>query len=136
MDDLRHQQFFELERRYWDAMKNEDGASAATLSADPTIVVGAQGLGELPRQALEGMIAQASWKLLDYELEDVHVREAAPDAVIVAYKVTEKLEVDGQALTLVAHDASVWVKEDDHWVCPLHTESLAGDPFGRDKTRG
>ena len=107
MEDMR-EHFLELERRYWDAMKERDGAAAAALSGDPTIVVGAQGAGELPRQALEGMIAQAGWSLLAYEVE-------------------------GRPLTLVAYDASVWVKADDGWVCPLHTESPAGDPFGRDR---
>jgi catechol 2,3-dioxygenase-like lactoylglutathione lyase family enzyme len=32
-----------------------------------------------------------------------------------------------------AEDASTWVRRNDHWVCALHTESLKGDPFGRDR---
>lgn len=30
-----------------------------------------------------------------------------------------------------AFDSSVWVHRNGHWVCAVHTESLAGDPFGR-----
>lgn len=30
-----------------------------------------------------------------------------------------------------AFDSSVWVHRIGHWVCAVHTESLAGDPFGR-----
>jgi hypothetical protein len=33
-------------------------------------------------------------------------------------------------------DASPWVQRDRRWVCALHTESIAGDPFGRGKLAG
>jgi hypothetical protein len=47
--------------------------------------------------------------------------------------VREQLTVDGNPLTLEAADASTWVRRDGRWVCALHTESIAGDPFGRDR---
>jgi hypothetical protein len=28
---------------------------------------------------------------------------------------------------------STWVRRNGGWVCALHTESILGDPFGRDK---
>jgi hypothetical protein len=39
--------------------------------------------------------------------------------------------VDGEPLELEAFDSSVWVRRDGKWVCAVHTESPAGDPFGR-----
>ncbi len=127
--------FLALERRFWDAMKDRDGARAMELSDDPTVVVGAQGTGEIPRPALGSMLEAPTWQLLSYEIEDLIVREVAPGTVITAYKVTEELTVDEKPLTLEAYDSSVWVKHDGTWLCALHTESLAGDPFGRDKTK-
>lgn len=125
-----------LERRFWDAMKDRDGSSAMDLSDDPTVVVGAQGTGEIPRTVLGAMLDAPTWQLLSYEIEDLIVREVAPGTAITAYKVTEELTVDGKPLTLEAYDSSVWVERDGRWVCSLHTESLAGDPFGRDKIKG
>ena len=52
---------------------------------------------------------------------------------VIAYKVIEDLLVDGAPLTLEASDASTWVRQDGRWLCALHTESVAGDPFGRDR---
>ena len=127
--------FLALERRFWDAMRDQDGASAMDLSDDPTVVVGAQGAAELPRPTMGEMLEAPSWQLLSYEIEDLIVREVAPDTVITAYKVTEELTVEEKPLTLEAYDSSVWVKRDGTWVCALHTESVAGDPFGRDKTQ-
>jgi len=47
--------------------------------------------------------------------------------------VRELLTVEGKPVTLEAADSSTWVLRDGNWVCTLHTEALAGDPFGRDK---
>jgi len=49
--------------------------------------------------------------------------------------VHEELTVEGKPVTLDAADASTWVRRDGRWVCALHTESLRGDPFGRDRSR-
>ena len=52
---------------------------------------------------------------------------------VIAYKVRENLTVDGKKLTLEAADASTWVRDGDGWKCALHTESVLGDPYGRDR---
>jgi hypothetical protein len=48
--------------------------------------------------------------------------------------VKERVVVDGETLPIEANDSSVWIRGDGEWRCALHTESLAGDPYGRDKT--
>ena len=57
------------------------------------------------------------------------------DVALVAYQVKEKLTVDGTPVNLEANDSSVWVRKNGEWLCAMHTESLVGDPFGRDKTK-
>jgi hypothetical protein len=78
-------------------------------------------------------------ELLDlekYKVDDrnAQVRFIDDDVAIIAYKVNERVAVDGKALDIGANDASVWLKHDGEWVCAMHTESLAGDPYGRDRT--
>jgi hypothetical protein len=101
----------EQEKQYWQAMVDRDVDKILALTADPCIVTGAQGA-----------------MLLDH-------RTSAPtaDVVNVVYTVTENMVVDGKPLTLKAADASTWARQDDRWVCVLHTESILGDPFGRDR---
>lgn len=70
--------------------------------------------------------------LTDFEIEDVQFRELTPDFAVLAYNVRENLTVDGKALTLNAADSSVWVRRGDNWRCVMHTESVLGDPYGRD----
>jgi len=122
-----------LEKQYWDAIKSKDASTAARLTDDPCVVVGPQGVGQVDRKALAGMIEGAPYKLTKYRLDDrdVHVRAVADDVAVIAYKVQEDLVVDGKPTTLEAYDSSVWVRRDGKWVCALHTETLAGDPYGR-----
>ena len=120
-----------LEKQYWNAIKNRDTDTMKRLTTDPCVVVGAQGVGEVDRKTLGAMMENATWNLTDYRFDDVHVRQVADDVAVVAYKVKEKLVVDGKDLTLDVCDSSVWVQRDGEWLCAVHTESVAGDPFGR-----
>jgi hypothetical protein len=55
------------------------------------------------------------------------------DVAVVAYKIREDLTVEGRPVTLEDTDASTWVRRDGQWLCALHTESILGDSFGRDR---
>jgi uncharacterized protein (TIGR02246 family) len=126
-------QFLDLETRYWTAVKDNDTATAVALTDEPCLVTGAQGVAALTRPMFENMMKSATYTLRAFELENVQVRMLGEDTAIVAYKVHEDLTVDGKPVHLDAADASTWVRRDGHWLCALHTESLTGDPFGRDR---
>ena len=129
--DALKQELLALEMRYWNAIRAKDARMAARLSDDPCMVVGAQGVGEITRAAFSRVMDQATYELNRFALEDVHVRPVSDDVVALAYTVIEDLTVGGKKLELRAFDASVWKKTGDGWLCVVHTESPAGDPFGR-----
>ena len=129
--DVLEQQLLAREKRYWNAIKTKDARVAAQLTDDSCIVVGAQGVGELSRSAVSSMLESATYTLDEFSLEDVHFRRLGDDVVALAYKVREDLTVDGKKVKLEAFDSSVWMKRNGDWVCVVHTESPAGDPFGR-----
>jgi uncharacterized protein (TIGR02246 family) len=127
------QELIELEKRYWQAIKDRDAEAAARLSDDPCIVTGPQGVGRIDRKTLGAMVKSPSWALREFDVRDVQVRMLRSDVAIVAYRVHEELTVDGKPVTIDAADSSTWVRRDGRWVCAMHTESIAGDPFGRDR---
>jgi hypothetical protein len=131
VDARTQQELLKREQRYWTAVKQRDSETATALSDDPCLVVGAQGVGELSREQLGGMLDSATYELERFQLENVHALRVSDDVVVLAYKVNEALKVDGEEVRLDAYDSSVWVKRNGDWVCALHTESPAGDPFGR-----
>jgi uncharacterized protein (TIGR02246 family) len=131
----REQELIETEQAFWDSMKNKDGKAAAELTDDGSIVVGAQGVSTIDRKSMAKMTEEGKWELKEFTFDDKtrQVRFLTDDIAIVAYSVSEKIVVEGKGLQLDAHDSSVWVRRDGTWRCALHTESPAGDPFGRDK---
>ena len=126
-------ELLDLEREYWQAMKDKDAETASRLTDYPCIVAGAHGVAALDEKTMSSMLNGASWSMDDFDLDDVQVRMLSDDIAILAYKVREKLTVEGEPVALEAADASVWVRRDGRWRCALHTESLSGDPYGRDR---
>jgi len=128
-----HKELLDLETQFWQCMKDKDIDAALKLTNDPCIVTGAQGVAQIDKKTFARMMETGAWTLHDFDLKDVKVQQLSDDVAVIGYKVHEKLTVDGKPLTLDAADASTWVRKDGRWVCALHTESVAGDPYGRDR---
>ncbi len=126
-----------LERRYWQAIKDKDWDMALELTDEPCIIAGAQGVASVSRDTMRDMMEQSTYDLEAFKLSenDAKVRFVGDDVAIVAYQVHEDLVVGGEKLGLDAAECSTWVRRDGQWFCAMHTESLTGDPFGRDRTR-
>ena len=133
MKTVVRDQLLDLEQEYWQALKDQDVQTVVRLSDDPCVVTGAQGVSRIDRQTMAKMVTDGGWTLNDFRIKDADVRMIGDDVAVVAYNVHEELTVDGKPVTLDAADASTWVRRNGHWVCALHTESLRGDPFGRDR---
>ena len=133
----REQELIQLEREFWNTMRDKDGGKAGSMTRDGCVVVGAQGVGAIDGKMMEQMMADGNWELKSYSFDEktMQVQFINDDAAVVAYKVTEDLLVEGTKTPLEAYDASVWVREEGKWRCALHTESVAGDPYGRDKVK-
>jgi hypothetical protein len=132
MPDTTERELVDLERRYWQALKDKDVAAAVELTDEPCIIAGAQGLGLIDHAGYVRMMEHATWTILDFTIGgDVHVRLLGDEAAVIAYTVHEQLEVDGNPVAFDAADTSIWVRRAGRWLCAAHTESIAGDPFGR-----
>ena len=132
---VREQELMAVERRFWNAMQAKDASTASELTDDQCVVVGAQGVSAIDAQTMAKLTTEGTWQLEQYSFDDQkrQIRFLTDDIAIVAYPVKERVIVDGATLPIEANDSSVWVRRDGQWRCALHTESLAGDPFGRDK---
>jgi ketosteroid isomerase-like protein len=134
MPDAIERELVDLERRYWQALKDKDVDAAMELTDDPCIVAGAQGVGVIDHPTYERMMENATWTIVDFEIgDDVQILMLDDDTAFVAYTVHEKLDVDGETVAFDAADTSTWVRRDGRWRCATHTESIAGDPYGRDR---
>ena len=129
------QDLLQLERQYWQALRDKDIDGALALTDEPCLVTGAQGVGSVDKQAYAAMMENATWTIEDFVIgDDVQVRLLSDDTAILAYTVREQLQVDGESVTFDAADASTWIRRGGRWLCAMHSESILGDPFGRDRT--
>ena len=122
-----------LEREYWDSMISKDPKVATRLTAEESVVVGAQGVSTVSPKTIGPMVTSGGWTLKKYNFSDFKITTPSPDVAIAGYHVREELEVEGKPLTMEANDSSTWIRQSGKWVCAAHTESIAGDPFGRDR---
>lgn len=123
-----------LEHRYWQAIQDRDVETALSLTEFPCLVAGSSGTASVSPEQYRQMMQGAKYTLHQFEIKDgAQVRLLTDDVALVAYQVREEMTVEGKPLTLNAADASVWVRRNGEWKCALHTESIAGDGFGRDR---
>lgn len=123
----------ELERRYWKAMQAGDVDATVRLTDFPALLTGSQGAMRIDREAFVRMSRDGTWKIRKVELGELQVRVVNDDLALVAYRVHEDLTVNGEPVSLDAADSSVWIRREGEWKCAMHTESVLGDPFGRDR---
>ena len=127
-------ELIDLEKRYWRAMQDGDVPTMSLLTDFPCLITGAQGLGNIDEQTFAQMMANPGYKIERFDLgDDVQIKLLRDDVAIVAYKVHEELTVEDKPVTLDATESSTWVLRNGQWRCAQHTESIVGDPFGRDR---
>jgi uncharacterized protein (TIGR02246 family) len=122
-----------LEKKYWQAIKDKNVDAALSLTDVPCLVAGASGAALIGRESFVKMMKDARYTLNGFELKKAEVKLLGDDVAGLVYEVHEELTVDGRKVSLDASDSSVWVRRDGRWLCALHSESLKGDPFGRDR---
>ena len=129
-------EIIKLEKQYWQALVDQDFNKALELTSEPSIIAGPQGVTKLTHQKYKDMMGQGrSWKLEKFDMDQVEVEQITDDVAIIGYKVREDVTVDGKRLTLDLVDTSTWVRKNGEWTCALHSEAIAGDPFGRDRVK-
>ena len=134
MPQNTEKQLIALEKQYWQAIKDGDAETAARLTDDSCIVTGAQGVGRLDKKALIAMMKKPTYTLERFEMRGKpELSLLSDDVAVLAYTVQEDLTVEGKKVSFTAAESSTWVKRGGGWRCAVHTESIEGDPFGRDR---
>jgi hypothetical protein len=130
------QEILELEKGYWQAMKDKDVDAAMRMTDFPCVIAGATGVRSVSAADYRKIMSAAKYTINAVEVkDDAQVRMLTNDVAVIAYNVHEELTLDGKPLSLDASDASTWVRRDGRWVCALHTEAITGDPYGRDRVK-
>jgi uncharacterized protein (TIGR02246 family) len=132
----KEQEIQKLEQRFWQALQDHDVDESVRLTDFPLLLTGAQGASRIEKDAFVKMSQEHTWEIKSFDLSKMNIRIVSDDLALVAYHVHEDLTVEGgEPVEFEAADASAWVRREGEWKCAMHTESILGDPYGRDRTK-
>ena len=120
-------EIIDLERRFWEAIKDKDVAGAQVLVADPSLVTGPFGTMRVDPDKFGGMMRDAPWTLDQFEFSDADIIFPTEDVAVIAYKVHQTGEMEGKPMDMRAADSTVWVRDGGEWKVALHTETILQD---------
>jgi ketosteroid isomerase-like protein len=118
----------DLEKKFWQAMVDQDDDTAANLLAEPALMVSGQGVIRFDRAAYRKMAQEGQLMLTSFELNDCEVMFPNDATAIVTYRVKQGVSGrdGGTPTTQEMNDSSTWVLEGSKWLCAMHTETPAG----------
>ena len=116
-------QIIELEKKYWQGMENHDYETVKNLTHFPCIIAGKTGVQSVDEDNFKKMFESGDGteiKVLNFY--DVKTQFAGENSAIIAYLIDLEM-ADENPKTMKCACTSTWVKENNNWVCVLHTET-------------
>lgn len=115
----------DLEKKFWQAIVDEDSDVATELLCEPAFMVSSHGAFKFDHAAYRKMAAEGSMVLTSFELSDMQVEFPNENTAVLAYHVKQTMSPRGQksGKTEEVHDTSTWIRSGDDWKCVMHTET-------------
>jgi len=117
-------QIIELEKKYWQGMENHDYETVKNLTHFPCIIAGKTGLQSVDQATFKKMFDSADGnKIKVLNISDVETQLLAENTAVTAYQIELEMADDKQNTPMKCVCTSTWIKENNNWVCALHTET-------------
>lgn len=117
-------QIIELEKKYWQGMENHDYETVKNLTHFPCIIAGKTGLQSVDEATFKKMFESANGsKIKVLNISNVETQILAENTAVTAYQIELEMTDDKQKSPLKCACTSTWIKENNNWVCALHTET-------------
>ena len=117
-------QIIELEKEYWKGMENHDYETVKKLTRFPCIIAGKNGVQSVDQATLKKMFESGDGdKIQVLNISDVESQLITENTAIIGYLITLAIADDQQKTPVKCACTSTWIKEQDNWVCALHTET-------------
>lgn len=120
-------QIIELEKKFWNSIKDNDSDTAVTLLTEPALMVSSNGAMKFDHAGYRNMADSGAFKLLDFKMSKTQVVFPRDDVAVIAYQVDEETEMKGKTTTSKKSYSSTWVREGTSWKCVVHTESTTDE---------
>jgi len=116
-------QILELEKKYWNAMESRDFDTVKSLTHFPCIVAGKDGVRSVDEATFKKMFESGKDRQLKVlDISDAEIQIIGGSAII-AYLIELQYTMEGQQSSGKCACSSTWVKDNENWICAMHTES-------------
>jgi hypothetical protein len=114
-----------LERRFWQALVDEDSDAATQLLTEPALMVTEHGTFKFDHKVYRKMAAEGPVVVKSFQLSDMQVVFPNDHTAVLSYHVKQELTPRGrnEATTQEVNDTSTWIKDHGSWKCVMHTET-------------
>lgn len=117
----------DLERKFWQAIVEQDPDTATDLLCEPALMVSTHGAMKFDHDGYRKMAEQGSLILTSYELSNMQIVFPNENTAVLTYHVRQNLKprAAGDAMTQEMNDTSTWIRTHGGWKCVVHTETPA-----------
>ena len=117
-------QIIELEKKYWQGMENHDYETVKKLTHFPCIIAGKNGVHSVDEANFKKMFDSGDGdKIKVLNFSNVETQLVAENTAVVAYVIELGMTDDAQKAPVKCACTSTWIKENNNWICLLHTET-------------
>ncbi|WP_264537539.1 nuclear transport factor 2 family protein [Flavobacterium sp. N1736] len=117
-------QIIELEKKYWQGMENHDYEAVKNLTHFPCIVAGKNGVQSVDEANFKKMFESGGGdKIKVLNFSDIETQLLAENSAVIAYTIELGIIDDKQKAPVKCACTSTWIKENNNWICALHTET-------------
>lgn len=115
----------ELEKKFWQAMVDDDTDTALSMLDEPSLLVSPHGAMQFDHHQFRQMAEQGSMVIKSFDLNDMNVVFPTDQTAIVTYRVKQATARRGESEVVEQEmaDSSVWMQKDGQWRCVIHTET-------------
>lgn len=114
----------ELEKKYWQGMEDHDYETVKNLTRFPCIIAGKNGVQSVDEASFKKMFESGDGnKIKVLNFSDIETQLLAENAAVVAYSIELGIVDKKQKAPMKCACTSTWIKENNNWVCSLHTET-------------
>ncbi len=117
-------QIIELEKKYWQGMENHDYETVKNLTRFPCIIAGKNGVRSVDEASFKKMFESGDGdKIRVLNFSNVEAQSVGENSAAIAYVIELGIADAKQKAPMKCACTSTWTKENNNWVCVLHTEA-------------
>ncbi|KAF2510548.1 DUF4440 domain-containing protein [Flavobacterium foetidum] len=112
----------ELEKKYWQGMKNHEYETVKNLTNFPCIIAGKNGIRTVDEANFKKMFESGEGDKIKVEsFSDFKFQQLSEESAVTAYVIQLLDTKENKSMKCAC--TSAWMKQKEQWTCVLHTET-------------